>query len=73
MNQPKLPNGRRKLTEITRKYLDAIPQRAAIEKRLIDLQIYEWYLTAPPKRRQVFLLQEQWSAESVRFICRRLL
>src|SRR3954470_16377619 len=33
----------KKQNEITRKYLDAIPQRAAIEKRLTELQNFERY------------------------------
>ena len=53
------------------KYLDAIPQRPAIEKRLTELWNYERYSPPMQKGGKYFYLQERRPAESGRSICRR--
>src|SRR5690349_12107237 len=40
---PEVAEWAKKQNDVTRKYLDAIPQRAAIEKRLTELQNFEGY------------------------------
>ncbi len=56
----------KKENAVAREYLDAIPQRHAIEKRLTELWNYERYSAAHPKRRQVFLSEERRPAEPAR-------
>src|SRR6478752_6638777 len=54
--------------EITRKYLDAIPQRAAIEKRLSELENLESYWLPIKKGGKYFFTKSDGLNESVLYV-----
>ncbi len=57
--------------KVARAYLDAIPERPAIARRLTELYDYERYSAADAARRQIFLLEERRLAEPVGSVCCR--
>ena len=68
---PEVAEWVRKQNEVARKYLDAIPQRPQIERRLTELWNYERYSAPTVEGRQVLLSEERRPAESVGAVRRR--